>query len=217
MEALESIMSSRALIFPQGTVTHLPSSDLETHEELIALARLEDAGMPLGVVVLPAAIEESFYRLNNLPPRLARLYQGLDPVDPDEDILEEAEDAADRLLAESYLLDDLIDAIYASVQGLPSAVTVRRAGSAGVTATGARGALLAVKRCYRTDWTATAVLRRLRTGGRLGVDARPVLVHAEAHGAGEAVNRSASTVLARQVHIAIDALEAITGVEAVRE
>src|SRR5690606_16677829 len=144
-QELESGMSSRAMVFPSGSVTHLPPADLAAAGELGVMARLEEAGVALGVVVLPSAIEDAFYRLNNLPPRLARLYQGLDPRDPDEDIVEEAEQAAVALLSGSYLLDDLIDAIYASLAALPEVVEVRRPGARGSAVTGPRAALLAVK------------------------------------------------------------------------
>lgn len=209
-------MSSRALVFPGGTVRHLPAADVAAHPELTALARLEDAGLALGVVALPGAVEESLYRLNNLPPRLARLYQGLDPLDPDEDIVEEAEGAAMRLLGESYLLDDIIDAVLASLAGLPGPVEVRRAGSDGVAVTGTRAALLAVKRTYTDDWTVQAVLGRLASGGRLGVEARPVLVHAAATrgspGADDFVTRAARDVLGKHARIAVDESGAITRV-----
>ncbi|MFA5567316.1 MAG: hypothetical protein WC972_01595, partial [Trueperaceae bacterium] len=41
---------------------------------------------------------------------------------------------------------------------------------------GRRGALLAVKRVYQDDWGMDAVKARLALHGRLGLDARPVLV-----------------------------------------
>lgn len=170
--------------------------------------------MPLGVVVLPSAIEESFYRLNNLPRRLARLYQGLDPYDPDEDILEEAEGAAMQLVTESYLLDDVIDAIYASLTGMNGPLVVRRPGSHGEAVTGARAALLAVKRAYRDDWGARAVLERLALSGRLGVEARPVLLHGvDAPGAPvSAVEYVIGEALGAQALTSVDASGAITRV-----
>jgi len=210
-------MSSRALVFPSGSVEHLPATDLATHQELADLARLEGAGVRLGLVALPGAIEEAFYRLNNLPWRLASLYQGLDPLDPDEDIVEEAESAAARLLSESYLLDDLIDGIYASLTGLPEPLVVRRAGTAGVEANGARAALLAVKRCFRDDWSASAVLDRLAVTTRLGVEARPVLVHGVPVGAARGADAAdiaaeVSAVLDRRVKVMVDERGAIVRV-----
>ena len=192
-------MSARALVFPVGTVHHLPESEREGQPELAALARLESSGFTVGVLALPAVIEDSFYRLNNLPPRLIRLYQGLDPLDPDEDILEEAEPAAMRLLGESYLLDDLIDAVYSSLSSLPDEVVVRRAGQEGEVVGSRRDALLAVKRAFRDDWTVARVLDRLTVEGRLGVEARPVLVHPLDTTAAPGLERAASTILGRDV------------------
>jgi hypothetical protein len=202
------------MLFPAATLTHLPAAELAAHRELVALARLEEAGVALGVVVLPSAIEESFYRLNNLPRRLAGLYEGLDPSDPDEDIVEEVESAALRLVSESFLLDDVIDAVYASLAGLSGPVRVRRPGWAGEVVMGARAALLAVKRTFRNDWTVKAVLERLEEDGRLGVEARPVLVHgvdASADPMG-AVASTSVAMLGPHVHPWVDASGAITRV-----
>jgi hypothetical protein len=212
-------MSSRALHFPAGTLTHLPQAEVAAQRELTALARLEDAGVPLGVVVLPSAIEESFYRLNDLPRRLARLYQGLDPHDPDEDILEEAEGPAMRLITESYLLDDAIDAVYASLASLSGPLTVRRPGAPGEAVAGTRAALLAVKRTFRDDWAAAAVHGRLELSSRLGVDARPVIVHgADAPGApAGAVELVIREALGAAALTSVDANGAITRVHPVDE
>src|SRR5690606_1897784 len=70
----------RALQFPSLTVAHLETAGAEG--ELAALAGLESDGRGLGVLALPAAVEDSFYRYNNLPARLVRLYRGVDPLDP---------------------------------------------------------------------------------------------------------------------------------------
>lgn len=202
------------MVFPLGTLTHLPAADLAGAGELGAMARLEEAGVELGVVVLPSTIEDAYYRLNNLPPRLVRLYRGLDPLDPDEDIVEEAEQAAMRLLGESYLLDDLIDAIYTSLAALPVDVEVRRQGTDGAKVTGARDALLAVKRTFKDDWTTEAVLKRLSVSGQLGVEARPVVVHAATAAAGgpDPVTRQVHAVLGSGVRIAVDQLGRVTRV-----
>lgn len=196
-------MSSRALVFPHGTLQHLSRAEKDGNTELTALDTLASNGFDLGVVALPAVIEDSYYRLNNLPARLSSLYVGLDPLDPDEDIVEEAEPAAMRLLSESYLLDDLIDAIYASLASFVGPVIVRRAGHDGETARSRRDALLAVKRVYREDWTVGSVLDRLAVEGQLGVEARPVLVHPVDVDAPPALNRSADTVLGRDVTLRV--------------
>lgn len=196
-------MSSRALSFPAYSVSHLSAAEAACHPELEALARLEEGGFVLGLVALPAVIEDSFYRLNNLPPRLARLYTGLDPLDPDEDVLEEAEPAAMRLVGESYLLDDLIDAIYASLSPFTGDVVVRRAGQAGERVESGRAALLAVKRAFKADWTVDSVLDRLAVEGRLGVEARPLLVHPPDLRAPASLDQAAAAVLGRAVSLSV--------------
>ena len=196
-------MSSRALSFPAFTVSHLSAGETASQPEIEALARLERGGFDLGLVALPAVIEDSFYRLNNLPPRLARLYAGLDPLDPDEDILEEAEPAAMRLLGESYLLDDLIDGIYASLSPFTGEVVVRRAGQTGERVGSGRAALLAIKRAFRADWTVDGVLDRLAVEGRLGVEARPLLVHPPDVRAAADLDGAASALLGRDVALSV--------------
>ena len=63
---------NRAILFPPATVAHLASEGL--HGELADLLTLEKSGMALGLVALPSAVEDSLYRFNNLPARLAALY-----------------------------------------------------------------------------------------------------------------------------------------------
>ena len=169
---------NRALAFPAGTVAHLPTA---TGGELADLLALERAGARLALVALPAAVEDSLYRYNNLPERLARLYAGVDPLDPDEDLVEEAEGPALALVSGAHLLDDVIDAVYEALAGLPEELVVRRPGEeVGEPAAGRRGALLAFKALIGRDWRADAVIARLRRHGSVAVDARPVIAHARA-------------------------------------
>jgi len=189
---------SRALTFPAGTVAHLP--DAAASGELAALLALERAGMPLALLALPAAVEDSLYRYNNLPARLARLYAAVDPFDPDEDVLEEVEPEALALLEQAYLLDDVIDAVYEGLAGLPDDLVVRRPDEAeGEAVSGRRGALLALKRLSRRDWLAGAVGARLARHASVAVDARPVLVHPRQAGADAALSTAAAGVLGRSV------------------
>ena len=63
--------------------------------ELAALKALELAGINLApTLIVPAAVEERFYRLNNLPEKLNSIMQDVDPDDPDEDDVEDAAPAA---------------------------------------------------------------------------------------------------------------------------
>ncbi len=58
--------------------------------ELKALKTLEQAGLTVAPLLLvPAALEEHFYHLNNLPSQLSTLFQGINLKRPDEDDLED--------------------------------------------------------------------------------------------------------------------------------
>lgn len=190
---------NRALAFPSRTVAHLPHAG---SGELADLLALERAGAPLALLALPAAVEDSLYRYNNLPARLARLYEGVDPFDPDEDLVEEAEGPALALVAGAHLLDDVIDAVYDALAGLPEDLTVRRPGrEAGEPATGRRGVLLALKALVRRDWRADAVLDRLRRHASVAVDATPVLAHARAAAPDADLSLLAAEVLGRRATV----------------
>src|SRR5690606_19249819 len=168
----------RAPAFPGGSVAHLVDGT-RPGGEMAALAALEAAGLPLGLLALPSAVEDSFYRYNNLPLRLAELYRGVDPADPDEDLLEEAEAPAQALIDQAFLLDEVIDAIYQGLRTLPPDLLLRRPGERdGERAGNGRGVLLALKRLFRGDWLVDSVMRRLLRGSSIGLEARPVLVHA---------------------------------------
>jgi len=189
---------NRALSFPARTVAHLAGSGGEL-DDLLALER---AGAPLALVALPAAVEDSLYRYNNLPARLARLFAEVDPFDPDEDLVEEAEGPTLALLGEAYLLDDVIDAVYEALAWLPDDLVVRRPGErAGEPATGRRGVLLAMKALMRRDWRAESVLARLERHASVAVDARPVIAHARAAAPDAGLSRLGSDALGRRVTV----------------
>ncbi len=176
-------MTSRALRFPAFSLAHLSASEAPVGSELWNLTQLESQGFELGLLALPAAIEETYYRLGGLPARIAAHYRGLDPADPDEDILEEAWEALERQLAESYLLDEVVDALFDAFGALlargPGRALVRRQGEAGseVDEPSRRSLLLALKRAYREEWTPERVTLRLRRTGGLAPESAPVLVH----------------------------------------
>lgn len=207
----------RALEFPSGSVAHLAEGTGEGGE-LAALAALERAGLRLGVLALPAAVEDSFYRYNNLPHRLNDLYRGVDPADPDEDLLEEAEGPAMALIDQSFLLDEVIDAIYHSLRALPSELVVRRPDDANGIETGnGRAVLLALKHLFRSDWQVESVFGRLLGGAGIGVEARPVLVHArgitrELTDLGPDAAAEASRTLGRDVAVLVATDGSVLGV-----
>lgn len=156
----------------------LPPELLQSDEEVAALAALAAAGLPVGsVVVVPAAVEERFYRLNNLPALLNDVFRAVDPEDPDEDDVEEAAPAAEALLRQHYMLDEFIDDFYQATSNLPATLCVRRPREEGRVAARGRPALLALKRTYQHDWSFEAVWARLERQRALALQARPVLLH----------------------------------------
>lgn len=188
-----------------GVLDLLTEAEIDAAPEILATQRLLAAGMPCGWLVVPAALEERFYRFTNLPARLRQAFAEVDPDDPDEDLVEEAAEAAADAFAQSFLLDEAIDAFYAGLEGLAASVLVRRA-DAGPSRTAARGrpALLAWKRLYADDWSVDAVMARLRARRSLALDARPVVVHdAAEHGAPE-LDARAGHVLGSAVRLHVD-------------
>ncbi len=193
----------------------LQPDELTGDWELAALAALARAGVPLApMVVVPAAAEERFYRLNNLPARLLEIFADVDAADPDEDDVEEAAPEAVALVRQHYLLDEFIDAFYESVAALPDRVRVRRSahtGTEGAPAGGAedgevaargRPALLALKHAFQWDWGAAAVMRRIAASGSIALEARAVVLQpAEDRPAPEVLLRRAAEVLGRPVRL----------------
>lgn len=192
-------------ITPETSLSHLGETEVEASPELLAAKSLIAAGWPWRAVVLGAALEEQFYRLNNLPRQLAAAYQGLDPADPDEDILEEAEPDAMRLIAEHYLLDETVDAFYQALSALPAAVVLRRPDAQdGRSASHPRGALLELKRLFQDDWSVDALLGRLALTASLAIDARPVLVAPAAERHDPAASDRATELLGTKVSVWLD-------------
>ena len=100
--------------------------------ETASLRTLQQSGVSVApIMVVPASVEERFYRLNNLVPQLEALFLGVDPSDPDEDDLEELAPAAVTLFKTHFLLDEFIDSFYDGLAALPTNLRVRRPGLAG--------------------------------------------------------------------------------------
>jgi len=151
------------------------------------------------MAVVPAQVEADFYRWNNLPQRIASLLADLDPVDPDEDDVEELLPTAAGWIRGHALLDAVVDTFYEALGGLPARLTVRRPGQPGVPAVRGRPALLAVKRVWAADWLLAPTMTRLRAGAGWLPAPRPVLLHAEGLRADPAVAAAASAALGRPV------------------
>ena len=158
--------------------TFPPRFELEVANELSWLLRAERAGVNVTpMTVVPPAVESAFYRLNNLPERFGRLFEGVAGDDPDEDDLEEHVGEARALVLEHALLDEVVDSLYESLAASPERVVVRPAGEAGVAADRGRGALLAIKRAWADEWELEKLLARLRAGRGLLPSARAFLLH----------------------------------------
>ena len=134
--------------------------------------------------------EEQFYLSNNLPEQLRTVFKAFNPRRLDEDALEVACERAQKLVRESYMLEDFVAQSYTALKnaGIEGGLHVRRefarqefsSQSRGDLEIGQdrRGALLALKRVWAQDWAFEAVLERLEGSGNIGVDARPSLIFA---------------------------------------
>lgn len=157
----------------------LPDEAPAGEGELAALAELHRAGLAVAAIIrVPKEAQELFYRHGNLVSRLSQLFRGVDPLDPDEDDLEELAPGAMGLITGSYLLDETVDTFYDSVSWLPPARRIRRPDSAGIEATGDRASLLALKRVWAEDWSFASLSARLASERSFRLEAGPVLVHA---------------------------------------
>jgi hypothetical protein len=167
---------------PVRAITRLDALQEPPPEDEVAwLWHALRSGVPVApLVVVPAALEAEHYRLNNLPERLRKLFTGVDLADPDEDDLEELAPAAQALVRDHALLDEVIDGLYGALEGLPDEVTVRRPGQGGRVLALGRPVLLEIKRVWAEAWTEEALALRLRSEVRLAPTPRPVLVHGAA-------------------------------------
>lgn len=201
----------------------LPGSTAAAYPELGALTRLAAAGFQLAPLrVVPAAAEETFYRLNNLPAQLSALFAGLDLDDPDEDDLEERAPVAQGLLRQHFLLDEFVDTFYAGLAGLPSQLRLRRPNTPALLAgrradgrvvTRGRPALLALKETWVDDWSFAALWARARAGGSVALAAHPVLLAPPTDtDAGDAEAGRASQLLGVRVRLLHDPVLGVTGV-----
>jgi hypothetical protein len=165
------------------------------------LGRLEPSVVGAGFVWFTQC-EEQFYLSNNLPEQLRDVFKSFNPRRLDEDALEVACKRAQKLVCESYVLEDFVAQSYTALKnvGIEGRLHVRRESRhhafsdhlAGALEIGQdrRGALLALKRVWAQDWAFEAVLERLDASGSIGVDARPSLIFAGPGGSVDAVRSS---------------------------
>lgn len=192
----------------------LASAERNACPELADLEALRAAGVRVTeLIVIPAAAEERFYRLNNLPRRLHAVFDGVDVEDPDEDDVEDAFPAARTLVAESYLLDEFIDAFYDATAPLPVDLRVRRPSGDGELAGRGRPSLLAYKHLLQDDWSFDAVWHRLQRAHSIGLEARPVVFHdADEKAADAKLSSEAAALVGAPVALQMDGTGAVTRV-----
>jgi hypothetical protein len=184
--------------FPESI--HMPKT-LVGHEAQ-NLGRLEPDLIAPGFVWLTHC-EEQFYLSNNLPEQLRTIFKAFNPRRLDEDALEVACERAQKLVRESYVLEDFVAQSYTALKnvGIEGTLHVRREFSGKLeTGQDRRGALLALKRVWAQDWAFEAVLERLDGSGNIGVDARPSLIFAGPGGARDTERSSqVSKTLGRKI------------------
>jgi hypothetical protein len=184
--------------FPESTKLAKHLVGLEAQH----LGRLEPTMVGPGFVWLTHC-EEQFYLSNNLPEQLREVFKTLNPRRLDEDALEVASARAQKMVRESYLLEDFLAQTYTALKnvGIEGGLHVRRECSNDrETGQDRRGALLALKRIWARDWAFEAVLERLDASGKVGVDARPSLIFAGPGGITDlAISGQVSKVLGRTV------------------
>lgn len=148
-------------------------------EEAQTLGRLDKVAPGF---VFTTRAEEQFYLTNNLPEQLRQIFAGINPRRLDEDALEDACTRAQKLLLESFMLEDFIGQAYLALKNLRlenTVLHVRRPFSTVLEiGDGRRGALLALKRVWARDWDFERVLERLDLTGSVGIEARPAYLFA---------------------------------------
>jgi hypothetical protein len=209
-------MSNAVTLLPVA-LSQLPPHNPSLQEpEIRDLKRLMDAGLAVApILVVPASLEEHFYRLNNLPTQLATIFAKVNPKNPDEDAVEDAVPLAQALLKRHYLLDEVIDMFYEGLEFLPERVNVRRAeGNSrgnGKTVLKGRPTLIALKDTWSEDWGFEAVLERLERTRTIGLEARSTLITAEGTGkASSSVLGQAKSILGREVGLEVNTHLGIT-------
>ncbi|MDF1523909.1 MAG: hypothetical protein P1P87_13975, partial [Trueperaceae bacterium] len=121
-----------------------PDAQPASEFELAWLRRAEAQGVPVApMAVVAAAVEGDFYRLAGLEARVAARFADVDPVDPDEDDLEDLAPEVARWVLDAALLVEVVEGFYEALSGLPSRVVVRRPGSEGRVSIRGRPALVA--------------------------------------------------------------------------
>ncbi len=168
------------------------------------IGKLEARGLTGTGFVFTAQSEEQFYLTTNLPEQLRQIFAGINPRRLDEDALEDACTRAQKLVTESFMLEDFIGQAYLALKNLKLESTVlhvRRPFSQTLeVGEGRRGALLALKRLWARDWDFDGVFERLDLTGSVGLEARAAYLFAGSGGVEDAnISGIASKVIGRTV------------------
>jgi phosphoenolpyruvate synthase/pyruvate phosphate dikinase len=127
--------------------------------------------------IITARAEEQFYVSNNLPENLRETFKPINPRRLDEDLLEILCSKASKQVLEATMLEDFIGQVYTAFDNshFSSRLVLRREAENYIeNANSKREVLLAIKRLWARDWQFEAVLKRLDTTGKIGLDARVV-------------------------------------------
>jgi hypothetical protein len=137
----------------------IPLAQAEGRGEVSLLKRAQRLGFPVAETWVVGLWEE-FARLNNLPERIERLFQGVFGVRIDEERLLLAAEEAERAVRESYLLPERAEAFLETLEG-KGPFLVRRAGEGTYhLARNPQEALFAVKRLWAEAFRVEAILER---------------------------------------------------------
>jgi hypothetical protein len=127
--------------------------------EMALLRRALALGFPLAPTWV-VGLEEEFFRLNNLPERIERLFHGVFGVRIDEERLVWAAEEAKKAVRESYLLPERAEAFLEGLKGR-GPVLLRRAGKGDAhPAPSPKEALFALKRIWASAFEVEAILER---------------------------------------------------------
>ncbi len=186
--------------------------EILNNPELNALWKTQHHYAVSPTLIVHASLEEHYYKLNNLPAQLSRLFKHVNLQNPDEDDIEELEPVALALFKKHFLLDEDIDKFYEALQTLGNKVCLRSPSKKGKSFSKGRPTLIALKEHWASNWTFNAIMDRLENNQSIAVEASPVLIQAVSTGE-PIVNQGVNTFLAKEVKLYLDVNNHITQIE----
>jgi hypothetical protein len=189
-----------------------PINHPDLKDELKSLKSLEEAGLSVApLVVIPAALEEHFYHLNNLPAQLSKLFASINLKRPDEDELEDMAVQAQNLIKKHFFLDEVIDMIYSTLKPMPERLVLRHPDEKGLEVFNGRPALMAIKDLWTKDWAFDALLERIEKTSSIAITERPIIIQGAGSNSSEMLSKKASEVLGKLTQVEAN-LQGITRV-----